>query len=273
MFKKIFLSLTLLAAVFTTASAQTFPEPMKPARLVNDFAGMLTPEEQQSLEAKLADFDRNTSTQIAVITVDDLQGMDKSDYAARIFDQWGIGGKGKNNGILILVKPKTADSKGEVFISTGYGLEGVVPDALAGRIVDHDILPAFRAGQYYAGLDKAATTLMGLTQGEFTADQYLKKSQEDKGGVAGLIGAAVFFVILMIVLRSRGKQGYTVSKEGDAVAPTIFLGGMPFLMSGRHRNDDDFGGFGGFSGGGGGFGGFGGFGGGMTGGGGAGGSW
>ena len=265
--KKILLVFLLWGAMLPTLLAQQFPEPMQPARLVNDFAGVFTSGEQQQLEQKLVGFDRTSSTQITVVTVDDLQGLDRADYAARLFDRWGIGGAGKDNGILILVKPKTAASDGQVFISVGYGLEGVVPDALAGRIVDYDILPSFREGDYYGGIDRATTTLIGLTKGEFTADEYVRQHEATAAQViSGLILFGVLFLLLLLAIRRRAKkQGYVITHDGGRTIPPIIFGGMGGFGSGRSSG----GGFGGFSGGGG----FGGFGGGMTGGGGAGGSW
>ena len=97
---------------------------MSPPHLVNDFAGLLDEAQRRSLEQKLADFDRETSTQITVVTVDDLDGYAPADYAQRLHDKWGVGRKGKDNGILILVKPSQPDSRGEAYISVGYGLEG-----------------------------------------------------------------------------------------------------------------------------------------------------
>lgn len=265
--KRIFYTLILCAVVgWSTLTAQQLPEPMQPARLVNDFTGMLTAGQQDALESKLVAFDRQTSTQIAVVTVPDLEGAAISDYAQRLFDKWGVGGSSqKNNGVLILVKPKEADSKGKVFIATGYGIEGVVPDALAGRIVDYDILPSFREGHYYEGIDKAVNTLISLTKGEYTAEEYLAR-KEKPSGAAILIGV-IIFIILVSAISSRSKVGtkHTISSGGD-VATAILLGS---LLSGSGRSHGG-GGFGGFSGGGGGFGGFGG---GFSGGGGAGGSW
>lgn len=256
MLKKLFLVCAAVCAVLIV-SAQTFPEPTTPPRLVNDFAGMFSNGQRNDLEKKLVDFDRTSSNQIAVITVDDLQGLDISDYAARIFDKWGIGGSKNDNGILILIKPKTSDSRGQVFIATGYGLEGAVPDALAGRVVDYDILPDFREGNYYAGVDKAVTSLIGLTTGEYTAEEYVKKHEGNGGAAISLITLLILFVILAL---TRKRGGHTVNSSGSAGIPPVILFG------GGRRG----GGFGGFSGGGGGFGGFGG---GSTGGGGAGGSW
>lgn len=250
----------LLFLLFVAASwAQTFPEPMNPPRLVNDFVNFFTPQEVELLEQKLVTFNKETSNQIVVLTVDDLQGLEPSEYAIRIFDKWGIGGKGKDNGILILIKPKIANERGEVFISIGYGLEGAVPDILAGRIVNREIIPAFKEGQNYVGIDQAVNTLISLTKGEFTADEYM--NQEDSEGVYGAIFTILVIIILFIVISRGGKGGQTLSSGRGAVIPPIFWGGM-----GSSRSS---GGFGGFSGGGG----FGGFGGGSTGGGGAGGSW
>lgn len=147
--------------------------------------------------------DRKNSTQIAVVAVDDLDGYAPGDYAQRLYDKWGIGRKGKDNGILILVKPKTAASNGQVFISVGYGLEGVAPDITAGRIIDTEMLPEFRKGDYYAGIDRAATVLMKLTEGEFTADAYGKQ-----GDPAGLTGGLILFIVFIVfALLSRGGRG------------------------------------------------------------------
>lgn len=129
-----FLRMFLFWAALAPAgiSAQDLPEPMSPRRLVNDFAGLLSDSQRQALERKLVDFDRETSTQIAVVTVDDLGDYAPSDFAQRLHDKWGVGREGKNNGILVLVKPSVPGSRGEAYISVGYGLEGVIPDITAG---------------------------------------------------------------------------------------------------------------------------------------------
>jgi uncharacterized protein len=264
-------SLSLFVLLAGSGIGQQFPQPMNPPRLVNDFTGMLTPEQGGALEKKLVDFDRSTSTQIVVATVSDLQGLDPSDYAARLFEAWGIGRKGKDNGILILVKPKTEESAGQVFISTGYGVEGAVPDVLAGRIVDGEILPAFREGNYYQGLDRAVDALMGYTRGEFTADEYRGSDESAPSGLLSLLFLLLPFILLVVFAgRRQSRRGYTVTGGGGSSIPPI-VGGM---LGGMLGGLGGFGGLGGGSRGSGGFGGgFGGFGGGSTGGGGAGGSW
>jgi uncharacterized protein len=190
-------------------------------------------------------------------------GYDKADYAQRLAQLWGIGQKGKDNGILILVKPKTVTSRGEVFIAQGYGLEGAIPDITCGEIIDYEILPAFRADKYYEGLDKATNTLMSLASGEFSADKYGKKNKDDFGAFAPFIFIIIFLIIMMFFRSKGGKNQRHISDKG---LPLWLLLSMMNSGRGSHKGS-----WGGFSGGGGG--GFGGFGGGSFGGGGAGGSW
>ena len=175
-----------------------------------------------------------------------------------------------NNGVLILVKPKTADSKGEVQIAQGYGLEGAIPDITCAEIVDSEIIPSFRNGDYYGGLDKATTTLMSLARGEYSAAEYGKQGKKRERITASLSVLIIFIVIIIISVISRNS--------GDSNNRHISTGGLPFwmLMGMMNSGRGSSGSWGGFSGGGssgGGGGGFGGFGGGSFGGGGAGGSW
>ncbi len=244
--------------------AQELPEPMSPPRLVNDFAGLLSQDEQSILETKLYNYFDSTSTQIYIVVVPDLQGYDKSDYAFKLGDKWKIGIKGKNNGVLILIKPKISNERGEVFIATGYGMEAIIPDITANKyIVNRDILPAFKQNRYYEGLDAATTTIMGLASGKFTADQYNKRK-----GSSGGAGAVIFIIIIIVlVLIFKGNSRNRGNTMGGSSLPFWLALGM---MSSGSRSS---GGFGGFSSGSGGFGGFGGGGGGSFGGGGAGGSW
>jgi uncharacterized protein len=244
--------------------SQDFPEKPVPPRLVNDFAGFLNSGEANSLEHKLVAFNDSTSTQIAIVIVPDLKGFDKADYAQRLGEKWGIGRRQLNNGILILVKPKTNESpRGDVYIATGYGLEGAIPDLTCGEIINREILPAFRQGDYYGGLDKATSTLMSLARGEFTAAQYGKSAKKSSGSVAPIALIIIIFIIASIFRNSGRSNHNNISRSG---LPFWLLMGM--MGSGRNSHS---GSWGGFSGGGGG--GFGGFGGGSFGGGGAGGSW
>lgn len=257
-----FVGLLLISAHL---AAQDIPAPPNPPRLVNDFAQILSADEVNALERHLVNYNDTTSTQILVVTVKDLGGYDASDFAFRLGEQWGVGKKGSNNGVVILVKPKIGNSNGKAFIATGYGLEGVIPDALAKRIVEQEMIPFFKQDDYYGGIKQAIQTIMGLASGQYTADQYTGKQE----------GSWIFIVIVIIILlaifRSRGNST-NIGSGGSSGSLWTAL----WLASMANRSHG--GSWGGFSGGSGGFGGgggggFGGFGGGSFGGGGAGGSW
>ena len=256
-------------------SQNELPERPNPPRLVNDFANFLNPQEQNQLERKLVKFNDSTTTQIAIVVVNDLQGYEKSDYATRLGAKWGIGQKGKNNGLLILIKPKNEKVKGEIFIAPGYGLESVIPDAVCKRIIENEIIPRFKENQYYEGLDAATTILMGLAKKEFSASDYNNKhlvKPRSKGGWSPFI---IIFVALFFFLIFRISSASSYARTNNV---SLWLA-LWLLMSssGRGGYYNDFNSGGGFFGGGDGGdsdgGGFGGFGGGDFGGGGAGGSW
>ncbi|MFH1160309.1 MAG: TPM domain-containing protein [bacterium] len=245
--------------------AQDIPPRPEPPRLVNDFAEVLAPGEVRHLEQKLLSFNDSTSTQIVVVIVKSLNGYDKADFAFRLGEQWGVGQKGKNNGIVVLVKPKYGNESGQTFIAVGYGLEAVIPDAIGKRIVENEMIPYFREGNYYDGLDAATTTLIGLAGGEFTADSYAKG--QDKGLMTLLIPFLVIAAIFFLIRMSRARS-HSVGKSIPFWTAFWLLGSLG--GRGHSGNWSNFSsGSGPFSGGGG----FGGFGGGSFGGGGAGGSW
>lgn len=251
------------------AAAQEIPDKPFPPRLVNDLAAILQPHEIDALEQKLVAYNDSTSTQIAVVTITDLGGYDIADYAQRLAEKWGIGRAGNDNGVIILVKPKMSESdRGEVNISPGYGLEGVIPDIVCAQIIDYEMIPEFREGNYYRGLDKAAGVLMSLASREFPADQYGR--QVSSGGGLGAFLFILFIILLFMFIRSSGGSNQKhISRNG---LPLWVL--LSMMNSGGSRHSGSWGGFSGGRGfGGGSGGGFGGFGGGSFGGGGASGSW
>ncbi|HWS00097.1 MAG TPA: TPM domain-containing protein [Prolixibacteraceae bacterium] len=264
---RVILIFALFLVAFGVNAADEFPARPEPQRLVNDFTGTLSSSQVTALENKLDAFNRRTSTQIAIVMVKDLYGYDTGDYAFQLAQNWGIGQKGKNNGILILVKPKTDNrEKGKVFIAVGYGLEGVVPDITARKtIVSAEILPSFKVNDYYTGLDRATSVLMSLTEGEFTADQYDKKAAKS-GALPGFAVLLLIFAVFMVFNRNKYRTVGADGSAGSLLGSLWFLSMLGGRGGGGSWND--------FSGGGGGSsGGFGGFGGGGFGGGGAGGEW
>ena len=257
----LFISFILSFVLMAQVLGQDLPKPMVPLRLVNDFTALLSEQEQNILNNKLLTFNNETSTQIYVVTYDDLQGFDIGDFGDRLAEEWGIGQKGRDNGILVLVSPGNR----KVTIRTGYGMEGAVPDALSSRLISNVITPGFREGKYYAGLDSATTVLMSLTRGEFTADAYMKKSGEDTPGI--IFGLFILFIFIFLVSSTMRKR--RVYSPGHALPWWLLLGTGASKGSGWGSFSSGHGSFGG----GGGFGGFGGGGGGSFGGGGASGGW
>ena len=156
-----------LAAAIICCSAAAIPSRPSPARLVNDLAEIFTPAQEVELERMLTAFDDSTSNQIAVVTVKDLEGYDASEYATRIGLDWGVGSEKFDNGVVILVKPKT-NTPGQVFIAVGYGLEGAIPDAYAKRIINNEMIPHFMQNDYFGGVYEACEIIMKLASGEIS---------------------------------------------------------------------------------------------------------
>lgn len=246
-----FMQATLFA---NNALAQNIIAKPSPATLVTDVAGVLTPEQKQALENKLVAIDDSSSNQIAVVIIPSLDGYPKEEYATKLFRDWGIGGK-KNNGILLLI----AINDREIRIEVGYGLEGAIPDITALNIIDNDIKPAFKAGNYYEGINQATDDIAKAAVGEYKVARAKKSKSKGNGGLFLII-----LIIIFVLLRNgRGGGGSNIGRSGFSDVATGMLLGS--LLGGGGR-----GGGWGDSGGGGGFGGFGG---GSSGGGGAGGSW
>ena len=243
----------LLFGISYSCISRDLPKRPEPAVLVNDFAGILSAQEKSLLESKLVAFDDSTSSQLCIVILKTLDGEPASSYAPELFNFWKIGQEGRNNGILILV---SMDNPRETFINTGYGLEEFVPDIMAGRIVQEDLLPYFKKEQYYEGLDKASTDLMQMLKGSFKG--FKKKSRGQKIPPMAILVLIIIAVILISKSKGGGGGHYMRTFGGAGLGGFGGFGG---------------GGFGSGSGGGFGGGGFGGFGGGSTGGGGAGGSW
>lgn len=256
--KKIFL-LSLFSLLFTFAFAQDFPE--KPTTLVNDYANVLSTEQKQALENKLVTFNDSSSTQIAVAILKSVGDYDINEYAVELGRKWGVGQNGKNNGIMIVVA--VGDRK--ISIQTGYGLEGALPDIYAKRIIDNDVKPNFKAGNYYAGLDEGTTSIIKYTRGEYKNDN--PKANSKKGGSGSIVIIIIIVIVIIIIMRKGGGGGSEVI--GGRGASNALFWAMLFGSGGGGRSSGS--GWGGGSSGGGG--GFGGFGGGSFGGGGSSGSW
>ena len=229
----------------------------KPSKLVNDFTNTLTPDQEQALERKLVAFDDSTSTQVAVVIIHSLDGNDIADYNVKLFRAWGVGGKEHNNGVVLLI------AKGDLKlnITTGYGVEGALPDITCKQIIEDIIVPNFKGDDYYRGIEEGTDAIMQAVKGEYKAPAgYHRKSS---GGSVLRIVFIIIIIIVFLALSGGGGGGSFMSRRGY----TAWTIGN--ILSNMARNSGGGGGGGGWSGGGG----FGGFGGGSSGGGGASGSW
>lgn len=265
--------LFLLSFISVAAVAQKFPEQSSPPRIVNDYANILSSDERQQLEKKLVAFDDTSSTQIAVVILSSLEeyaeGYTIDDYGDRLAENWGIGQKGKDNGLLVLV----AMQERKISIRSGYGLEGAIPDAYAKRIIENDIKPSFKQQNYFEGLDKATDRLMAYAAGEYEAE---KSESENFKPPAFIFILFIIIIVLLFIFRVGGVRKYAHINNIPFWVAWALLNEVHRQHKGKYRDFSSgrgiFGG-GGFGGSSGGSGGFGGFGGGSFGGGGASGSW
>lgn len=259
--KKILFLVCLLYSVCALAQIdKVIPQRPSPPKLVNDFTNTLTPEQKETLEQKLYKYDDTTSNQVAVIIIKSLEGNSVEDVALGILRQWGVGNKDKNNGVVVLV----AKDDRKMRIEVGYGLEGAITDVIANQIIQSDIVPNFREGNFYRGLDEATDNIIKAAQGRYKAPQgYSERGR--KGGIS--IGTIIFIIVIIIILSnaSGGRGG------GGMMSRRGYRGWWGPVFPGGGWTGGGSSGGGGWSGGGGG--GFGGFGGGSGGGGGSSGSW
>ena len=257
--------LVIIAVLFSiSATAQidkVIPAKPNPPKLVNDFTGsFITGPQREALENKLVAYNDSTSTQIVVVIVNSLEGYEANEFGVALGRKWGVGSKDFSNGIVILISTGGGEGQRDAYITTGYGMEGAIPDVTANRIVDNELIPHLKNGNAYAGIDATLNAIFQAAAGEY------KATPRKTSGKRPAIGLVMFIIAILILIFGGGQKGggTYVSRGGfGGWAAGALLGS---LMSGG-RGD----GGGGFGGGGGG--GFGGFGGGSFGGGGAGGKW
>jgi uncharacterized protein len=220
---------------------------------VNDYANILSGETKARITALSGEIEAKTTGQLAVLTIDTVTPFDIETYSVKLFEKWGIGQKGKNNGVLILVAVKDRQARIEV----GYGLEGAIPDALAKNIIEKSMIPFFKSGDYNSGILQSAAVISKLIAGEYNVE--ISEIENIKIGAPSKKFSIFDFLFLLLIIIMVVRRSFF-----------LFL---PMPGSRGRRNDYWYGG-GGASGSSGGFsGGFGGFGGGFSGGGGASGGW
>lgn len=162
MFRR-FLIFSVFLPIFIPILAFAYTNPGSPRGFISDFANILKDNERQSLEDKLSNFEKKSSNEIAVATIDNLGDDTIEDFANKLFEEWGIGKKKKDNGVLILIALQDRKMRIEV----GYGLEGALTDAQANWIINNIMKPAFRESNYYTGIDQAVDKIISATEGEY----------------------------------------------------------------------------------------------------------
>lgn len=298
-FKKSFISVGLALTLFIAAGAFGYQNPGKPTGFVNDYAGLLDTSSRQTLENKLTQFEKDSSNEISVVTIASLNGDTIENFAEKLFQDWGIGKKNKDNGILVLI---AKDDK-KMRIEVGYGLEGALTDAQSYWIIQNIMRPAFQKNDFNAGISGAADKIIAATKGEYVPSDNSSKNNKITGNSVNFIFYLFAFFMFVVIpwigsMLARSKSWWAGGVIGASIGIIIIIIGLPLLfgvfaililtpmgllfdyaVSKNYSNSKKTGqhpswwaGGGGFGGGGSG-GGFGGFGGGGSGGGGSSGGW
>jgi len=249
-FRLLFCSVLLGFTAAAGHAAETLPP--KPALYFNDYAGLVSPQQADTLNQRLEQFERESSNQLVVAI---FPRMDSSssveDYTVRVAQSWNVGQKDRRNGAVLFFFM----AEHQVYIQVGYGLEGVLPDAICHTIIENEIKPRFRAGNFAAGLDAATAAIIAATQGEYRGTGRTHTEAVDNGGGGFIVFGAFILIVFLISIFNRmsSSQNTTFGKRRSPTNNTGFWGGWGGGGSGGGWSGG--GGGGGFSGGGGSFGG------------------
>lgn len=222
------------------------PRP-SPPRLVNDYANLMSADEQMRLEKDLVAYNDSTSTQVAIVTLADLGDYDIFDWAVEIGKQWGVGTAQKNNGVVIIVG---LAPKRKVFIATGGGVQGFLPDIICKRIIEQKIVPNFKEKRFYDGFNEAFQVIRGAANGEFV-NEGQGDNADSEGGFWVFIIILIIIIIIISMINRRGQHAQYNSGRRTFGGGGWMIGGGSFGGGGwGGGSDSGGGGFGGFGGGG-----------------------
>ncbi len=217
---------------------------------VNDYANVISKNDEQQINEYLTNVENQTGIQIAVLTIPSLKGEDIAAYVVKVAEKWKLGQKGEDNGALLLV----AMEERELRIEVGYGLEGLLTDAKCGLIIRNVIIPEFKDGDYSGGIKKGVMNIGGIACGdtEIVDKKVLNEEDEDSG--AGLVFMIIWMIFIFVIITSKGGifKWIFLSNVSRNIGRNINAGNHSSI----HKSGGFGGGnFGGFSGGGGHFGG------------------
>ena len=214
--------LTLFAIVLSSTIFADIPAPTN--KLVNDFASVMTTEQALELECALRLYNDSTSTQICVVTVETIDDLSPAEYAQQLGEKWGVGQSGKDNGVIILVKKKTEESGGDVFIATGYGVEGLLPDAICKRIVERTMIPKLKEGDYHGAIVDAISEIQKYLSGEFIADE-INSENLSWWKIVLIIIILIMFIVLFTDGNTHSGGSSSFSSGGSSSRSFSFGGG------------------------------------------------
>jgi len=235
----------LISALFLLVSFSFFsqvPEKPNPPKLYNDLSGtnFLDASSAQQIEQRLEDFYHATSNQICIVIVDDLNGLDASSFAFQIGNKWGVGSEKFNNGIVILIKPTGGAGNRDLFIATGYGLEGAIPDLTTKAIRENEMMPRMKDGDYYGALVAAIDALEKAAKGEYNVEVKRRKGDLFRDHPWLIV---IVIIVVLIILFGKNKGGGSYGGRGWS------SGGFGGFSGGSFGGGSSGGGFGGFGGG------------------------
>jgi uncharacterized protein len=238
-----------LVALIGSATLRAETLPPKPARHFNDYARLVSTDTARQLDARLAQFERDTTNQIVVAIFPKMPSASSvEDFTVRTAQSWGVGQKGRNNGAVLFIFVQDR----QAYISTGYGLEGALPDALCFQIIDEQLKPRFRNGDYAGGVAATVDAMIAATRGEYKAAptrSARRTNASDSNNGVGLIFFLIFAIVVSALKRLFRGRGFDDHHHGRRSSGGWFIGG------GGGGSSWGGGGGGGFSGGGGSFGG------------------
>jgi len=214
----------LFLLLASLAVGQSFP---KANGRVNDFANVIDSATEAELDRRLAQLEQQTSFEIAVATIPSLGGLASTDYANRLFKEWGVGQQKLDNGVLVVIAIEDRD----MAIEVGYGLEGVLPDGLAGQVIRDDFTPRFRENDYSGGIRNGVMRLADIVEKQQVLTPEELAAFNDSSGQDFPIWILIAFFGLFVAL-GFGMLGIGLrTKTGFATMFGSFFGGMPLAMS------------------------------------------
>jgi uncharacterized protein len=200
------------------SSVYAFDIPAKPSGFVNDYAELLKPDEKQFLEQELSQFAASTTNEIAVVTIPDLGGDTIEHYAVKLFEAWKIGKEKQDNGVLFLI----ARDDRKVRIEVGYGLEGALPDSLAGRIITDQVTPAFKNGEFGKGILEGVAGIIQATQNEYAGTPPRKESSNG------------FFIWMFVIFQGFAFLGAILGRSKSWWLGGVLGGAGGLALTGLH---------------------------------------